>query len=98
MKIGSSIPNLPPSTESVGTAGGARAASVQGTGQVATDQVALSSAGASMQSLSTGSDFDTEKVEAIRQAIRDGRFTINAGAIADRLIADATALLGPKTH
>lgn len=42
-------------------------------------------------------DFDTEKVERIAQAIRDGKFQINAEAIADQLIANARELL-PKTH
>lgn len=32
--------------------------------------------------------FDVQKVERITQAIREGRFTIDAEAIADRLIAD----------
>ena len=59
------------------------------------DQVALSAAGAQIGAPS--SDFDSKKVDAIRQAIKDGRFTVNAGAIADRLIADAAALLAPRT-
>jgi len=62
----------------------------------ASDQVSLSSAGAQIGA--AGSDFDQDKVDAIRQAIRDGRFTVNAGAIADRLIADAHALLGPRAR
>jgi len=63
----------------------------------ATDQVALSAAGTQIQNLGSP-DFDEAKVQTIRQAIRDGRFEVNAGAIADRLIADATALLAPRTH
>ncbi|HMO46093.1 MAG TPA: flagellar biosynthesis anti-sigma factor FlgM [Rubrivivax sp.] len=42
-------------------------------------------------------DFDTDKVERIAQAIRDGKFQINAEAIADQLIANAQELL-PKRH
>ena len=42
-------------------------------------------------------DFDTDKVERIAQAIRDGKFQINAEAIADQLIANAQDLL-PKKH
>jgi negative regulator of flagellin synthesis FlgM len=63
---------------------------------VATDKVAVSAAGAKMGAASSSSDFDAAKVDAIRQAIREGRFTVNPGAIADRLIADAAALLGPR--
>jgi negative regulator of flagellin synthesis FlgM len=38
--------------------------------------------------------FDTEKVQRISEAIRDGKFTVNADAIADKLIANAQELLG----
>lgn len=37
--------------------------------------------------------FDAARVAEIKQAIADGRFTINAGAIADRLIASASELV-----
>jgi negative regulator of flagellin synthesis FlgM len=37
--------------------------------------------------------FDSAKVERIAQAIRDGKFTINAEAIADKLIVNAEELL-----
>lgn len=37
--------------------------------------------------------FDAAKVERISQAIRDGTLRIDAGAIADRLIANAQELL-----
>ena len=37
--------------------------------------------------------FDAGRVAEIKQAIADGRFTINAGAIADRLIASARELV-----
>ena len=39
-------------------------------------------------------EFDTEKVARIAQAIIDGKFTVNAEAIADKLIANAQELLG----
>lgn len=89
MKIGSITDPSPLADTVLRTA---RPAAIAGTGS---DQVALSAAGTQMNSLGSG-DFDAAKVEAIRQAIRDGRFTVNAGAIADRLIADATALLRPR--
>lgn len=62
----------------------------------ATDSVDLSPAGAQIGALDSSADFDSAKVDAIRQAIRDGKFSVNAGAIADRLIADAASLLGPR--
>lgn len=63
----------------------------------ASAQVALSSAAASL-SVSTGdATFDTAKVERIAQAIRDGRFKVNAEVIADKLLINAEELLGPKS-
>ena len=38
--------------------------------------------------------FDAAKVDRISAAIRDGKFTVNAEAIADKLIANAQELLG----
>ena len=38
--------------------------------------------------------FDSDKVQRISDAIRDGRFKINPEAIADKLIANAQELLG----
>jgi negative regulator of flagellin synthesis FlgM len=38
--------------------------------------------------------FDQAKVDRIAQAIRDGKFAVNAEAIADKLIANAHELLG----
>ncbi|HVO90081.1 MAG TPA: flagellar biosynthesis anti-sigma factor FlgM [Casimicrobiaceae bacterium] len=36
--------------------------------------------------------FDAAKVDAIKQAIAEGRLSVNASVVADRLIADARAL------
>ncbi|MDH4050901.1 MAG: flagellar biosynthesis anti-sigma factor FlgM [Rubrivivax sp.] len=38
--------------------------------------------------------FDAAKVERIAQAIRDGKFEVNADVIADKLIANAQEVLG----
>lgn len=62
------------------------------------DRVELSAAGATISGLDGAGDFDKAKVESIRQAIREGRFSVNADAIADRLLAEAKALLGPRSH
>ena len=63
----------------------------------ASAKVALSPAASSL-SVATGDvAFDTAKVERIAQAIRDGKFKINADVIADKLIINAEELLGPKS-
>ena len=81
-------------------AGGSRAAAT--TAPVAAvakavDAVDVSSAGAALVRAGGSSDFDQAKVDAVRQAIAEGRFTVNAGRIADQLISDATALLSPRS-
>jgi negative regulator of flagellin synthesis FlgM len=42
------------------------------------------------------SDFDAKKVEEVRSAIADGRFKVNAEAIADGLLNSVAELLGRK--
>ncbi len=62
--------------------------------------VCLSSAGSTISRLAgAGSaDFDAGKVQAIQAAIREGRFTVDCGAIADRLIAEAATMVSARTH
>jgi negative regulator of flagellin synthesis FlgM len=58
----------------------------------ASTQVDLS---ATANALSEGdATFDAAKVERIAQAIKDGKFTVNPDAIADKLISNAQELLG----
>lgn len=109
IKIGSTY-NLPPVTDAApattttttSTATGSGAArgttAAAGTAGAAEDKATLSAAGAQISALAGSPDFDQAKVDAIRQAIREGRFSVNAEAIADRLIYEASALLGPRTH
>lgn len=59
-------------------------------------KVALSPAASSLAGASVDPTFDSAKVERIAQAIRDGKFTVNAEAIADKLIVNAEELLGRK--
>jgi len=59
-------------------------------------KVALSGAASLLAGAGIDPTFDTAKVERIAGAIRDGKFQINAGAIADKLIANAEDLLGRK--
>jgi negative regulator of flagellin synthesis FlgM len=60
-------------------------------------QVDLSPEATMLSQASDDPSFDTDKVEAIAQAIRDGRFTIDPGAIADKLIANSQELLGSSS-
>lgn len=57
------------------------------------DDVRLSALSTQLISSDDQQSFDAGRVAEIRQAISDGRFTINAGAIADRLIASAKELV-----
>ena len=97
MKIGSSLDNSP-AADGTAAACSSRAAPQAVAGRTAdrSDRVSLSAAGAQIGALGGMTEFDQAKVDAIRQAIREGRFEIDAEAVADRLIADARALLGPR--
>jgi len=57
-------------------------------------KVELSTAVVQLAAGGTDGVFDTEKVQRISDAIRDGKFEVNPGAIADKLIANAQELLG----
>ena len=94
MKIGSSH-DIPTPADLPARASAPATTAASSRAAAGTDRVDVSAAGAQMGAAGAG-DFDAAKVDAIRQAIREGRFTVNAGAIADRLIADAAALLGPR--
>ncbi|HPP84171.1 MAG TPA: flagellar biosynthesis anti-sigma factor FlgM [Rubrivivax sp.] len=93
MKIGS-LENKPvvpaPATERKGNpAPGAAAAEPSA-------KVALSPAASLLAGAAGDPTFDVEKVQRIAGAIRDGRFQVNAEAIADKLVANAEELLGRK--
>ncbi len=62
----------------------------------ASAQVALSPAASLLSGHAADATFDAKKVERIAQAIRDGKFTVNPEAIADKLINNAQELLGRK--
>ena len=57
-------------------------------------QVELSPEAAMLAQSSQDPSFDQAKVERIAQAIRDGSFSIDPGAIADKLLANAQEVLG----
>ena len=62
------------------------------------DSIKLSPLSAQLQALeaklATGNEFDRTKVEAIKQAIREGRLQVNPDVIAERMVAHALAMLG----
>ena len=63
------------------------------TTSASSDDVQLSGLAAQLLASDDEQAFDAGRVSEIKQAISDGRFTINAGAIADRLIASAKELV-----
>jgi len=65
-----------------------------GSGTEASAKVQLSDAFVALAGGSSDGVFDAAKVERISAAIRDGKFTVNAEAIADKLIVNAQELLG----
>ena len=104
MKIGNPTgpaPTAAPATEqTAGASGVSRPVSEQRTTATAaagggSAQVELSSTATTMLagSNAASADFDAEKVQRITQAIADGSFRIDAGAIADKLIANAEEVL-----
>lgn len=66
----------------------------------AQDRVQISTLSSQAQALEAGisgaSGFDAAKVEAIKQALSEGRFTINPEAIADKLIVSTRELLAQQ--
>ena len=62
-------------------------------------KVAISSAAqAAASSAATEVSFDSAKVGRISQAISEGKFTVNANAIADKLVANAQELLKARAN
>jgi len=97
MKISSSS-GVPPSgaagiTGRHGAGKPAEAAAQPGTGAT----VSLSELSSQLVSSPAGPDFDHAKVESIKQAIADGKLSVNADAVADKLIANALALSSQST-
>lgn len=56
-------------------------------------QVELSPEATMLSAASTDGSFDSEKVQRIAQAIRDGKFSVNPDAIADKLLSNAQEVL-----
>jgi negative regulator of flagellin synthesis FlgM len=99
MKINSTSEPLRP--DRVSAPNDSRVSTARGTEPVAeTERVQLSDLGSKLSQLETqfgGSDFDVKKVEEIRTAIAEGRFKVNADAVADKLLSSVSELLGKKS-
>lgn len=80
--------------------GKAKAAASQSTAGANAPAVQLSDLSARLHALESGAkvdgDFDANKVETIKQAIRDGKFEVNSEVIADKLISSVQELFGKK--
>ncbi len=77
----------------------ARTAATKASQTVAeTEKVQVSDMAAKMAALESrfGGDFDAKKVEEVRAAIAEGRFKVDAGNVADKLLASVGELLGRK--
>jgi negative regulator of flagellin synthesis FlgM len=99
MKIGHNKPAPAPKAAAAAPANDAAKAQVASAipaGADASAKIALSSEAASLISGGSSTEFDSEKVARIAKAIEDGTFKIDAGVIADKLIANAQELLGKK--
>lgn len=59
-------------------------------------EVHLSEMAGHLQASGEAPAFDATRVAEIKQAIAEGRFTINAEAVADRLIASASELISSQ--
>lgn len=97
MKIDSSTRTVPPTGNTAPSARGNKPAAPVGGAQ---DNVQLSSISTQIQALETGireaSGFDAAKVDAVKQAISEGRYTINPDVIADKLISSTRELLAQQ--
>ncbi len=77
-----------PASAAEGAAKGAQAASAAGV------PVTVSTAARALeQTARTTGDFDANKVKAVRAAIEKGTFSVNAEAVADKMLSNAQEIL-----
>jgi len=99
MKIGS--PDTKPALNPLGVERkAAESPRKSGTGAIESRsaEVALSETAHALRAGSNDPAFDTEKVQRMAQAIRDGQFKVNPERIADKLIANAQELVSPRSQ
>ncbi|MDD0840138.1 flagellar biosynthesis anti-sigma factor FlgM [Curvibacter sp. HBC61] len=100
MKIGQT-PDIPVALTTTGAqvAGqGAAAPPVKKSGNSGSGaSVSVSSLAKSLGSGSSDSDMDMDKVAAVKSAIDNGTYKVNAGAIADKLLSNAQEILSRGT-
>jgi negative regulator of flagellin synthesis FlgM len=79
-------------------AGGSAAAEASAAASGPSARVALSPAASALSTGVIDPTFDAAKVERLAQAIRDGKFEVNADVIADKLITNAQELLARNSN
>jgi negative regulator of flagellin synthesis FlgM len=88
-----------PQKPSTAPAAGSEAASARANAPAAGVTVTLSSTRQALAADGAGAEVsDARKVEAMKQAIANGSFQVNAHAIADKLLANAADMLGAPRH
>lgn len=105
MKVGqpAEMPKVStPSSTASGTAAPAKkeaAATASSTASSAGVAVTVSTTVRTLEQANRGeaAEIDSDKVNAVRQAIQDGTYVVNAEVIADKLLANAQEMLN-RTH
>lgn len=99
MKIGQpkdipATPPVSPTSVKAGPANGPAATATQ-TAKSAGVAVTVSTTARTLEQVSRGdtAEVDTDKVNAVRSAIEQGTYVVNAEAIADKLLANAQEML-----
>lgn len=101
MKIGNLIEQLRADRPAAGADRARAATAGAGSAGAVTDTVALSATSRQLAAGATGGasgDFDADKVAAVRAAIAQGTFGVDAGRVADRMIEHAGDLLGARSR
>ncbi len=98
MKIGQSLDNSVSVSSTAASApskvGHGAASAARSAAPTAGVEVTVSSLARSMGTgRSEGAVFNTDKVNAMKLAIKNGTFSVNAGAIADKLLSNAQEML-----
>lgn len=95
MKVNGSTDSMRPDPATGKAVAKGPAAGVAGNSDTST--VRLSGVSASLAAGDSSPAFDAAKVASIKQAIREGRFEVDSGVVADKLIANVNELFG-KVH